>query len=473
MIKNNSNKKLNLLIGSLLAILSVLVFASCTKEKRIEQIVERSKLVAITGYNAYSYFIYKGEPRGFEYDLVKKLAEHFNVELELKVVNDISEMFEMLERRDGDLIAFNLTVTKDRKNIVDFTDAINTTKQVLVQRKPDNWHKMTLDDIEKQLIRDPSDLIGKRIVARNGSAYIERLQNLSDEIGGDIEIISGDPDLTIEDLVAKVANGEIDFTVSDENIAKLNAAFHRNIDVKTEISLSQRIAWAVKKGSIEFAGDVNHWLDSMKKTVDFAVIYKKYFTNRYAYKRRLSSDYFSNTGGGISEYDSLIKKYSDDIGWDWRLAASLIYQESQFDPGAKSWAGAKGLMQLMSRTAKQFGVTDPSDPYQNLKAGFKFLSYLDNLWNDSIPDSLERIKFVLASYNIGQGHITDARNLTAKYNGDPNVWDENVEYYLKMKSNPKYYNDAIVSRGYARGTETIKYVKEILERFEHYKQLID
>lgn len=332
---------------------------------------------------------------------------------------------------------------------------------------------MTLDDIEKQMLRDPSDLIGKTVVARNSSAYIERLLNLSEEVGGDIDIVAGDPELTIEDLIAKVADGEIDFTVSDENVAKLNAAYHRNIDVKTEISLSQRISWAVQKESEDFAEEVNHWLDSMKKTTDFAVIYKKYFTNRYAYKKRLSSEFFSNTGGGISQYDSTIKKYSKNVGWDWRLAASLIYQESQFNLNAKSWAGATGLMQLMPRTGKQFGATDLNNPDQNLKAGFKFLSYLDNLWKDSIPDSLERIKFVLASYNIGQGHITDARNLTAKYKADPNVWNDNVEYYLTMKSNPKYYNDAVVSRGYARGTETVKYVKEILERYDHYKQLIN
>lgn len=452
---------------------AVLIISSCSTESKLDQITKRNKLIAITGYNAYSYFIYKGEPKGFEYDLVKKLAEYFGVELELKVVNDISEMFEMLNNGEGDLIAFNLTITRDRKAIVDFTNAIYTTKQVLVQRKPDNWNQMTLDDIEKQLIRDPSDLIDKTIVVRNSSAYVERLKNLNDEIGGDINIISGDPELTIEDLIKKVSEGEIDYTVSDQHIAELNSAFYRNIDVETEISLSQRIAWAVKKGSEDFEREVNRWLDSMKKTVDFAVIYKKYFTNRYAYKRRLSSDYFSNTGGGISPYDSLIKKYSEKIGWDWRLAASLVYQESLFDPDAKSWAGASGLMQLMDRTAEQFGATDPSDPYQNLKAGFNYLAYLDELWKDSIPDSLERIKFVLASYNIGQGHITDARDLTVKFNGNPDIWDGNVAYYLTMKSNPKYYNDAAVSRGYARGDETINYVKEILERYEHYKQLIE
>jgi membrane-bound lytic murein transglycosylase F len=410
---------------------------------------------------------------GFEYELVKKLAEHFNVELEIKLVNDINSMFQMLDSGEGDLIAFNLTITKDRLEKVDFTGPLNTIIQVLVQRKPDNWKKMKIHEIEKQLIRDPSELIGKSIVVRSGSAFIPRLINLSDEIGGDINIISAEPEYTMEDLIARVAAGEIDYTISDDNIAKLNSVYHRNIDVGTAISLSQRTAWAVQKDSEDFVNEINHWLDSIKTTVDFALIYKKYFTNRYAYKKRVLSDYFSNTGGGISRYDDQIKKYSEMVGWDWRLGASVIYQESQFDPGARSWAGAVGLMQLMPNTGKQFGVKILKDPDENLKAGFKYLAYLDRLWEETILDSTERVKFVLASYNIGPGHITDARKLTEKYNGNADIWFDNVELYLKMKSQPKYYNDEVVKRGYARGNETVKYVKEILERYEQYRQLID
>jgi membrane-bound lytic murein transglycosylase F len=372
----------------------------------------------------------------------------------------------------GDLIAFNLTITKESQEIVDLTKPIKTIKKVLVQRKQENCEKMKLHEIEKQLIRDPAELIGKTIVVRHSSAYKQRLINLSEEVGGDINIVEASPELTTEDLIAQVSSGEIDYTVSDDNIANLNQVFYRNIDDKTELSLSQRIAWAIRKDNNEILSAVNHWLDSIKKTVDFAVIYKKYFTNRYAFKKRISSDYFSNTGGGISKYDDLIKKYSELVGWDWRLSASLIYQESQFNPNTKSWAGAVGLMQLMPNTAKQFGVKNLKNPEQNLKGGFKYLAYLDNLWKETITDSTERIKFVLASYNIGPNHITDARNLTEKYDGDPNIWFDNVEVYLKLKSKPKYYNDEVVKRGYARGKETVKYVKEILERYDQYKQLI-
>ena len=468
-------KKHSYIFAVVLLSLLFILLQSCSPKDEEEVKIENlrdNKLVAITGYNAYSYFIYKGQPMGFEYELVKKLAKYFNVDLEVKIVNNIEEMFEMLNSGKGDLIAFNLTITKERLEKVDFTKPINTIKQVLVQRKPKNWEKMKLHEIEKQLIRDPAELIGKTVFVRSNSAYVQRLINLSDEIGGDINVVKAERELTTEDLIAQVSSGEIDYTISDDNIAHLNSVYYRNIDAETDISLSQRIAWAVEKNSNEFEAAVNKWLDSMKVTVDFAVIYKKYFTNRYAFKKRLTSEYFSNTGGGISKYDNLIKKYSELVKWDWRLGASLVYQESQFNPNTKSWAGAVGLMQLMPNTAKQVGVVNLINPDQNIKGGFKYLSYLDNIWKETITDSTERIKFVLASYNVGPGHITDARNLTEKYEGNPNIWFDNVEEYLKLKSKPKYYNDEVVKRGYARGKETVKYVKEILERYEQYMQLI-
>jgi membrane-bound lytic murein transglycosylase F len=154
------------------------------------------------------------------------------------------------------------------------------------------------------------------------------------------------------------------------------------------------------------------------------------------------------------------------------LLASLIYQESQFNPDKTSWAGAKGLMQLMPATAKQFGVTKISNPEDNLKGGVKYLKWLTDYWKEDIPDSTERIKFVMASYNIGPGHIRDARRLAKKYDSNPNVWTNSVEKFLLKKSNPKYYNDSVVKYGYARGTETTKYVNDILGRYDHYLHFI-
>lgn len=465
---------------AVLFLLLILTITSCTQEEEKENIVEvdldaikaRGKIVALTGYNAYSYFIYRGQPMGYEYELVKKLAKHLDVELEIKVVKSLNKMFTMLNDGEGDIIAFNLTVTKERARRVSFAMHHNTTRQVLVQRKPENWRRMRMEQVEDGLIRNQIELEGRTIHVRHGSAYIDRLENLSDEIGGDINIIEREEDINTEELIRMVAEGEINYTVADENIAKLNQAYYTNIDIETEISLPQKIAWAVRKNSPLLLNEINTWLEKLKKKTVYYVLYNKYYKNRTSYRSRLKSEYFSHTGGKISRYDDLLRDYSNQLNWDWRIIASLIYQESQFNPNAKSWAGAKGLMQLMPSTAAMYGVKNPKDPMQNLRAGIKYLNWLDSYWEDEIADSTERIKFVLASYNIGPGHIVDARNLAEKYDADPNLWYDNVEEFLLKKSKRQYYNDEVVKYGYARGVETVNYVRQVLERFTHYKQFI-
>ena len=464
---------------SVVCLLSMLALYFCSDNSankettELDRIINSDTLKVLTGYNAYSYFIYKGQPMGFEYDLVTKLAEYLGIQSKFIIEKKIDEMFSKVNNNDGDLVAFNLTVTKDRMESVDFTHHHYNIKQVLVQRKPKNWRKMMLHQIEKQLIRDPAELISDTIVVRSGSSYIPRLKNLSDEIGGDIIIIEADPELTIEDLIEMVSKGEIKYTISDDNVAHLSSASFSNIDVKTPISLIQRAAWVVKKNSSALLDTINYWLDSIKTTEYFAITYNKYFKDRYAYKKRIKSDLISVKGSKISKYDDIIKKYLTDINWDWLIVASQIYQESQFNPNAKSWAGAVGLMQLLPSTAKKYGTTDLYNPESNIRAGIQFLSYLDSYWREVISDSLERIKFVLASYNIGLGHIEDAKRLAEKYGADTFVWNDNVEYYLLQKSKPKYYNDEVVRNGYSSGRETVDYVKEILERYEHYKKFYE
>ena len=159
------------------------------------------------------------------------------------------------------------------------------------------------------------------------------------------------------------------------------------------------------------------------------------------------------------------------MNWDWRLLASLVYQESQFLPYKKSWAGAVGLMQLMPKTAREFGAHDLLDPQENINAGTNYLRWLQNYWRD-IPNSGERVKFVLASYNVGTGHVQDARRLAEKYGKDPNIWEDNVAFFLLKKSQKEYYDDEVVNFGYCRGEEPIRYVDEILKRYEHYKNLL-
>jgi membrane-bound lytic murein transglycosylase F len=438
----------------------------------LDKIRQRKKLIALTGYSYSSYFIYKGTPMGYEHDLLKILADHLGVELEIVIVHDLNEIFDMLNRGEGDIIAANLTITKERDELVDFTIPHNLTKQVLIQRKPSNWKYLSAEQIEKKLIRNPIDLLGKEVHVRRESSYYTRLEHLSDEIGGNINIVEAPGEMETEELIMHVAEGKIPFTVADENIALMNKPYYPDIDIGTPLSFPQRIGWAVRADSPLLLAAVNEWISKMKKDPTYYVIYDKYYKGHRGVEYMVNCSKTSSCGRTISPYDKMIIKHAKELGWDWRLLASLIYQESHFDPKARSWVGASGLMQLMPATAESFGAEDVNDPVQSLRAGTSYIKWLDNYWKIKVPDRNERIKFIMASYNVGQEHVADAQRLAIKYNRNPQMWDNHVAYFILQKSKQQYCHDPVVKYGYCRGTEPFNYVNEILDRYEHYKKLI-
>lgn len=433
-------------------------------------IKEDGVLKALVVYSSTSYFLYKGQPMGFEYELLKRLAEDLNLRLEIVVSDNLDNEFEVLNRGDVDLIAHGMTITNQRKWEVDFTEYLYLTKQVLVQKKPANYRSLSWSNLQRALILDPIELIGDTVSVRKNSAYYERLISLSNEIGGNIIIDTLSSDLTTGDIIDAVARGDVKYTIADENLAKINAAYRPILDIRVPISFSQRIAWVTRKKSKVFRKRLNEWIVKQRKTTDYQVIYNKYFKNKRSFQRRTKSDYYSLKNNQISAYDDLLKVNAQSIGWDWRLLASQVYQESKFDPEAKSWAGAKGLFQLMPNTAEAMGVNNTSSPEQSIKAGVAYLklNYKEFL---EIPDSLNRIKLTLAAYNCGLGHVTDAQRLAEVNNLDPNDWADVAEMLLALRY-PKNYNLAIITHGYVRGSEPVNYVNQIFERYEHYKTFI-
>jgi len=438
----------------------------------LKEIKERGELRVVVDNSSTSYFIYKGRRMGFEYELLQRLSEALGLDLKIKVTENIEEAFELLEDGTADLLAYHLTVTLARRDRFDFTTPHTQIRQVLVQRKPQNWRKMKLHVIEKTLIRDVGELGGKEIHVRKGSAFADRLNNLSEEIGEEINVVEVE-DASSEFLIEQVLNGEIAYTVADEDLARINKSYHPDLDVELAVSFPQRIAWAIRKESPELKKAVNDEIAKLKKTADFQTIYDRYFKYAKSQRKRSQSEYSSNSGGGISPYDELIKKESQRIEWDWRLLAAQIYQESKFDPKTVSWAGAEGLMQLTKNTQKEYGLKQPFNPTANIEAGVSHLLWLEKYWVDEITDPDELKKFILASYNTGHGHVSDARRLAKRYGDDPNVWYGSVEKYLLLKSNPKYYKDPVVRFGYCKGIEPTNYVKEILERYEEYQNFFE
>ncbi|MFP4064332.1 MAG: transporter substrate-binding domain-containing protein [Bacteroidales bacterium] len=436
----------------------------------LTEIIERGYLRATTDYNSTNYFVYRGEPMGFHLELLKHFADHLGVDLEVSVSNDLQQNIARLRTEEGpDLIAQNLTVTNSRRESFEFTVPHSRTRQVLVQRKPERWYSMQSSLVDQHMIRSQLDLAGDTIHVQKGSTYVKRLTHLMEEIGDTIYIVERDQEM--EELIEEVAEGAIDYTVGDENLARLYEMYYSNLDARTPVSFEQNLSWAVRPGASDLLNAVNEWLNEFRESREYAAIYEKYYNNpRSVFIAK--SDLHSLGGGKISVFDDHFKRYAEIVGWDWRLIASLSYQESRFDPSAVSWAGAFGVMQLMPGTAEFLNVGMEASVREHISAGIRYLHWLDKRLEDEITDDHERIHFVLASYNVGIGHVLDARRLAEKYGKDPNIWKDNVDYYVLNKSNPKYYQDAVVRHGYARGSEPYHYVTEIMQRYHHYKNAL-
>ncbi len=436
-----------------------------------DEIVKKGKLKVLTTYSGTSYFLYKGRTMGFEYELLKKFADDMALEIDLHIINDIDSVFIYLNRGDVDLIAHTIAQTGQRNNLVSFTKPLFSSHQVLVQKMPEKWYALHWKVIEDSLLHDPIELIGKKVSVRANSSYYKRLLNLSDEIGGEIIIDEVPGDMTTEEIIELVAEGKLKYTVADNNIASLLASYYPILNTEIKISTTQNMAWATRKNSPVLLSKINEWLTQYKRETDYHVTYNKYYKNKKDFRKRVNSDFYSLKNNQISKYDDLVKNEAKQLDWDWRLLMSLVYQESRFDPNAVSWAGASGLMQIMPLTAKELGIKNRNDPKQSLNGGVRYLQYLMEQFED-VPDSIQRIKLTMASYNCGYGHVSDAQRLALKKHLDPYKWDGNVEEMILALRYPKNYNDEAVKHGYTSGLEPYTYVRQIFKRYEHYKVFI-
>lgn len=444
-------------------VFATLLFCSCQKQEKeqnldivdLEKILESDTLRVATLYGPISYFNYKGVEMGYEYEFAKQLCEDLGVELKLYVAPNVSSLLDMLENSEVDLVAYRVPYSEENKQRAEFTKREYVTNQVLVQCKSDS------------LITDVLELSGKNVTVVANSIYAKRIVFLNDEIGGGIEISYVQDTVKVEDLIKDVAHHKISYTFADKDIAKLNKTYFGNINYDLDVSFPQKAAWCVSRNSPELLNYINEWTQKTQKNSRNSSIYNKYFEK---------SKFFESEGikripnkNRISVYDDYFKKYADIIDWDWRLLAAVAYKESKFDPDVVSWAGACGIMQIMPNTAISLGLTEEDfhNPEKNIKAGIQYLDKMNKLF-PNIKDEEERKKFALASYNAGPGHIFDARALATKAGKDPDVWD-NVKDFLRLKSNPEYYNDEVCKYGYCRGEEPINYVEVITQKYSEYK----
>ncbi len=416
-----------------------------------------------TLYSPTSFFIYREQRMGYDYDLVSRLCADKGMVLKLDVATSLAGAVEMLDSGTVDLIAYEVPVTALYREHVLPCGVESITRQVLVQPKAKKG---------EELITDVTQLVGRDVYVEKDSKYHQRMLHLNDELGGGIRIHPIDCDTLItEDLIAMVSDGEIPLTVVDSDIARINKTYYNDLDITLDISFEQRAAWGVSPEKPWLADSISAWTHQTKPRTEQAALLKRYFEMS---KRSPSIYTFDFSRGRISPFDHLFKRYAKTIGWDWRLFAAQGFAESRFDSTQVSWAGARGIMQIMPATARAYGLTAETISHNepSISTAAKIISTLDRTFKRKVEEPEERKKFIIAAYNSGPAHILDAIALAEKYGYDTQRWDGQVAQALLLKSKPEYYNDPVCKYGYFSGRQTIRYVQEVYSFYERSKRSI-
>lgn len=444
-------------------VLMLLMLVSCSDNKiskdisdnDLTQIIERGELRVVTIESALSYYTDGSDEMGFDYDMAVNFSDYIGVPLKLIIVDDVETLKDQLLGGSADFAAYRLPYSKQNKELFDFIDMQYHSQPVVVQPR-----------YAENKVKDVTDLIGREVYVSRKSKYWLRLEHLNAELGGGILIKAVEDSLSIDKLIVEVSEGRIPLTVIDSDIAIIGSTYFKNIDCSVPIGLPQSKRWAVRKDAPLLLDTLNAWYQSIQGSRFYRQLTQQYDGR--------SSSYFEPfvvavPVGTISPYDSIFKAAAKRIHWDWRLLAAIAFNESKFNPDAISRVGASGLMQLMPRTAYCYGLDSITifDPSGNIFAAVEYIKALDNIYKD-IPYSDERIKFILASYNAGHGHIQDAMALAKKYGSNPYIWDTNVEKYLLFKDQPEFYNDPVSKYGFFRANHTVRYVNEVFETYKTY-----
>ncbi len=428
-------------------------------------ILKRGKLIVLAENSTSSFFIYKGRKMGFEYEILKEFANDLGVEIEIKLIRNLEEVVERMNKGEADIVACNIAATGSMKKQLLLSHPILRSQQVLVQRKPSNYAKLSAEQLWRKLIHDPTQLANKTVHVRKFSNHYVRLQNLQEEMGEKIKIKSEEGTISNEELIELVSDGIIDYTITEQHIARINQLFYDNLDISTPISVKQPITFGLTKSHPLLLSRLNKWLDRFMAKQSFGYIKRKYFE----ISKPRSAEFMSEAKSGqLSTFDDAFKRAAKQYDFDWRLLASISYHESRFNPYIKGLGGAYGLMQFMPRVGPKYGVYPNSPPEVQIQGAMKMIDKMMTSWN-AVPDKSQREKFTLASYNCGRSHVEDAQRLAKKYGLNHLKWDDNVEVMMLNLTKSQYYRDPVVKYGALRGTRTYSYVRAIYSRYLDWK----
>ncbi|MEA3414933.1 MAG: membrane-bound lytic murein transglycosylase MltF [Thermodesulfobacteriota bacterium] len=455
MAGNRINNALEFMINTAV----IFLFLSCcmffiyvnSEPDELDNIIQTGNITVITRNNSHCYYLYRGQAMGFEYDLVNAFADYLGVKLEIMIAEKWDEIIPALKDGAGSFVAASMTITPKRQKEAAFSNGYISTRQYVVVRRNNTG------------IKKIEDLTGKTVHVRRGTSYQERLEALRKD-GIDVKIKLHD-NIPTDELIQQVAEGTIKVTVADRNIALLNRRYYPQIALAFPISDEQSLGWAVKPYSRKLLNKINFFFDKINSNGKFDEIYNKYYADIDNFDYVDLRKYHTRLNTRLPRYKQIIMEAAGKYNFDWRLIASQIYQESHFDPMATSHSGACGLMQLIFSTANSLGVKNMFDPVENINAGVR---YLRNLYNHfDRADSPDRLFIALAAYNIGQGHILDARNLARKMDLDPDKW-LSLKKTLPLLRYRKYYKKA--KYGYCRGVEPVNYIKQIMLYYDILKR---
>ncbi len=433
-------------------LISSRVVASRRQQERRDwkQIKNSGVLRVITGNNPASYFLWRGELMGFDYELMKAFADKHKLRISMVVRDGPEQMHEALEKGYGDVIAAAMTQTPTRqKRGWVFSRRYLTITEQFVGRA------------DMAPMADLSELTGKTVVVNPEHSYFDTLQALQ-KSAAKFTLVPLEH-ASSEMLMAMVADGDFDLTLVDSHLAAMETTFRDDLKVVHDLAEEKQIGWVVRADQPDLLANLNTYIRKAYRGLHYNVVYQRYFSEPKSISRYREQRI--EPGKALSPYDELVREHADRKDLDWRLLVAQMYQESRFDPKARSYAGAVGLMQMLPRTGKQFGYSDVRPPHKNVAASVDFIEWLGERFPDDLPIE-ERLYFTLAAYNAGHAHVQDARRLARQLGKDPDRWFGHVEKAMLLLSQPRYARQARF--GYVRGSEPVNYVREIRERYVGY-----
>ncbi len=415
----------------------------------LESVRQNNRLVVVTRSAASTYYRDATGPAGPEFDLARRFAERLDVDLKIIVASDLKQIFSLLARGEAHFAAAGLTQTADRYRWLRFTPPYQYVVQQLVYRQ--GTHRP----------RNISDLGDGKLLVVAGSSHIERLRQLQ----------KSHPRLTWEEslkfgsneLLKKVETGEIDYTVVDSNELRLTHRFYPHVRVAFDISEFQPISWAfpVEGDDSLYQEAVGFFVDIYNNGI-LEQILERYYGHIGEFDYVATTTFITHIRQRLPRYRHLFERAAKEFDIDWRLLAAVSYQESHWNPKAVSPTGVRGIMMLTRITAKQLGIRKRTNPEQSIHGGARYLSHLKQRLPTEISGP-DRNWFALAAYNIGYGHLMDAREITRKTGGNPNLWMD-VKKKLPLLRDKKWYRKTVY--GYARGDEAAFYVENIRNYYQ-------